>query len=154
MADNLTPEQRSYCMSRVRSKDTGPEIRIRSDLHKLGLRFRKHVKSLPGSPDIVFARAMVAVFIDGDFWHGYRFPSWKHKLSTFWKEKITKNRKRDARSHRLLRRKGWKVVRVWEHQLKQDDYQLSLRRILSALQRNRRQFRARSGRVGAIPTTR
>ena len=73
MPDNLTKKQRSYCMSRVKNKDTDIEKIVRSELHKRGYRFRKHLKKLPGTPDIAFTRAKVAVFIDGDFWHGYRF---------------------------------------------------------------------------------
>jgi len=75
---------------------------VRSELHKRGLRFRKHVKDLPGKPDVVFPTVKVAVFIDGDFWHGYKFPSWEHKVSDFWKQKINKNRERDRRNHRKL----------------------------------------------------
>jgi DNA mismatch endonuclease (patch repair protein) len=130
MTDNLTPAQRSYCMSRVRGKDTGLELRVRSDLHRLGLRFRKHLKSLPGTPDIVFTKAKIAVFIDGDFWHGYQLPSWEHKLSDFWKKKITKNRERDDQNRRTLRAMGWEVIRLWQHDLK-TDYYLSIDRIVS-----------------------
>ncbi|GEM90068.1 very short patch repair endonuclease [Oceanithermus desulfurans] len=120
MPDNLTPEQRSYCMSRNKGKDTKLEMRVRSELHKRGYRFRKHVKELPGKPDVVFTKAKVAVFIDGDFWHGYRFPAWEHKVSDFWKQKINKNRERDRRNHRKLRRMGWKVLRIWEHDVRHD----------------------------------
>lgn len=118
--DNLTPEQRSYCMSRVKGKDTGLEKLVRTELHRRGLRFRKHVKDLPGKPDIVFTRAKVAVFIDGDFWHGYRLPLWEHKLSDFWREKIGKTRKRDQRNFRKLRRMGWRVIRIWQHEIDRD----------------------------------
>lgn len=118
--DNLTSEQRSYCMSRIKAKDTGIEKLLRSELHKLGLRFRKHVRDLPGKPDIVFSKAKVAVFIDGDFWHGFRFPSWEDKVSDFWKKKILKNRERDCKNHRRLRDKDWTVIRIWQHQIDQD----------------------------------
>ena len=120
MADNLTPAQRSYCMSRVKGKDTALERAVRSELHMRGLRFRKHVRQLPGKPDIVFARAKVAVFVDGDFWHGYRFPVWESTLSPFWKSKISETRIRDQRNFRRLRRMGWRVVRLWEHRLERD----------------------------------
>lgn len=130
--DNLTSSQRSYCMSRIRGKDTGPELRVRSDLHKLGLRFRKHVKSLPGTPDIVFIRARVAVFIDGDFWHGYQLPLWEGKLSHFWRKKITNNRDRDERNHQKLHDMGWRVIRLWQHEL-ECDYQHSIQTIVSAV---------------------
>jgi len=117
MADNLTKKQRSYCMSQVKGKDTGLELTIRSAIHREGLRFRKHVQGLPGRPDIVFPRKKVVVFIDGDFWHGYRFPYWKQSLSRFWREKIEKNRRRDRSNFRKLRTRGWQVIRLWQHQV-------------------------------------
>ncbi len=120
MTDNLTPEQRKHCMSRVRSKDTNIEKLVRSGLHKRGLRFRKHVKHLPGKPDIVFPSAGLAVFIDGDFWHGYRFPAWRKTLSPFWRKKIAGNRDRDAKNFRKLRRMGWRVIRLWQHEIERD----------------------------------
>ena len=132
MADNLTPEQRRYCMSRVKGKDTGLELSVRSALHRRGLRFRKHVKDLPGKPDIVFSRLKVLVFVDGDFWHGYRFPAWEHKLSEFWRKKISQTRKRDVKNRRKLREMGWTVIRLWQHELKQD-FEGSVNRILSAV---------------------
>jgi len=132
MPDNLTPEQRSYCMSRIKGKDTGLEMRVRSELHRRGFRFRKHVKELPGKPDVVFTKAKVAVFIDGDFWHGYRFPSWEHKVSDFWKQKINKNRERDRRNHRELKEMGWTVIRLWQHDLERD-FQECIERIIAAV---------------------
>ena len=120
MPDNLTPQQRSYCMSRVKGKDTGIERSVRSALHKRGFRFRKHAPDLAGRPDIVFRSARVAVFIDGDFWHGYRFPEWKDDLAPFWRKKIEKNRKRDEKNFRRLRAEGWKVIRIWQHQIQKD----------------------------------
>jgi len=132
MPDNLTREQRSYCMSRIKGRDTGLEVRVRSEVHKRGLRFRKHVKYLPGKPDVVFIGAKVVVFVDGDFWHGYRFTSWEHKVSDFWKIKISKNRDRDAKNHRRLRNMGWTVIRLWEHDLERD-FQGSIRRVVDAV---------------------
>jgi len=75
---------------------------------------------LPGTPDIVFGRKRVAVFIDGDFWHGYRFPTWKDTLSQFWQNKIEKNRQRDKKNFAKLRRMGWRVVRIWQHEVERD----------------------------------
>jgi len=118
--DNLTPEQRSYCMSRVKGRNTGLERLVGAALRAHGLRFRTHVKTLPGRPDIVFSSARVAVFIDGDFWHGYRFPSWVHTISPFWREKIGRNRDRDRRNFRRLRGLGWQVVRIWQHEAECD----------------------------------
>lgn len=117
MADNLTRAQRSYTMSRIRSQDTLPELAIRRLAHARGLRFRTHCKSLPGCPDLVFATARVAVFIDGDFWHGWRFPRWCHKLSPYWKAKLERNRRRDQINFRRLRYHGWFVIRIWEHRV-------------------------------------
>jgi len=130
--DNLTTRQRSYCMSRVRNRDTDLEAQVRSALFRRGWRFRKHVSSLPGTPDIVFPCYGVAVFIDGDFWHGYRFPKWKANLSQFWVAKIQKNRKRDRNNFARLRRLGWCVVRLWQHEIKAD-LQGSIRRLERAL---------------------
>src|SRR5437764_979103 len=110
MADNLTLEQRRRCMSRVRNKDTQPEQAVRSALHHRGLRFRKHVSSIAGSPDVVFTKARVAVFIDGDFWHGYRFRKLRRTLPWFWVEKIGGNRRRDLSNFRTLRASGWQVI--------------------------------------------
>jgi len=119
-------------MSRIKGKDTKLEVRVRSELHKRGFRFQKHVKILPGKPDIVFNKSKVVVFIDGDFWHGYRFPSWEHKVSNFWKEKIAKNRKRDQNNFRKLRSMGWKVIRIWQHELEKD-FDSCIRKIMSML---------------------
>lgn len=120
MPDKLTPKQRSYCMSRVKGKDTGLEKIVRSELQKRGLRFRKHPSGLPGKPDIIFPKEKIAVFIDGDFWHGYRFLQWQHKLKPFWKRKISETRKRDRNNFMKLKRKDWTVIRIWEHAIKKD----------------------------------
>ena len=120
MADHLTPEQRHRAMANVKQKDGGLERTIRSKLHRRGYRFRKHVKDLPGTPDLVFPKAKVAVFIDGDFWHGFRFPYWECKLTEFWRNKIWTNRKRDQKNFRKLRRMGWRVLRIWQHTIQQN----------------------------------
>ena len=120
MPDNLTKAQRSYCMSRIKGKDTGLEKKVYAELRRKKIRFRKYVKTLPGKPDIVFFKEKVIVFIDGDFWHGYRFPLWKHKVSSFWQKKISKNRDRDRRNHCKLRGMGWKVIRLWQHKIKRN----------------------------------
>lgn len=127
MTDRLTKRQRSYVMSRIRGKDTTIEVLLRSALFEKGYRFRKHVKGLPGRPDIVFHRARVAVFVDGDFWHGYQFPRWENSLPKFWRQKIRTNRQRDRRCYAKLRRAGWRVVRVWEHEIRRDVHSVLLR---------------------------
>ena len=120
MVDNLTPEQRSFTMSQIRSKDTTPELTIRRLVHARGLRFRKHKNGLPGRPDLVFVGAKVAVFVDGDFWHGWQFSRWRHKLGAYWSKKIEGNRNRDRRTSNKLRREGWLVIRIWEHDVQRD----------------------------------
>jgi DNA mismatch endonuclease (patch repair protein) len=120
MTDRMTPEQRSYCMSRVKGKDTSLELKVRSELHRRGLRFRKHYTDLPGRPDIAFPRARLAVFLDGDFWHGRNFSSWKGKLSEYWLNKITRNRSRDDKNRRKCRSMGWSVIRIWEREVNED----------------------------------
>ena len=120
MADNLTPKQRSYSMSQVRNKSTGLEIKVREALTSRGLTFRTNATDLPGKPDIVFDDARTTLFVDGDFWHGYRFSQWEHKLTEFWRVKIAKNRERDRKTHARLRRAGWRVVRIWQHQIEKD----------------------------------
>jgi len=128
MPDRLTKEQRSALMGRVRQKDTAPELALRSALHRRGLRFRKNVRGLPGSPDIVFSKAKVAVFVDGDFWHGRDFNAWKEKLQPFWRAKIERNIERDAQNAKDLEALGWRVVRVWEKEIKKE-LELALDRV-------------------------
>lgn len=113
-------DRTKYRMSRVGQKDTDLERSVRSRLHREGLRFRKHVKALPGVPDIVFSRARLAVFIDGDFWHGFELPRWRHSLSQYWIDKITRTMRRDRRNFAQLRRTGWKVQRVWGHDVQKN----------------------------------
>lgn len=136
MPDNLTPAQRSYMMSRVRSKDTAPELAIRKLAHARGLRFRKHCRWLPGCPDLVFVRSRVVVFVDGDYWHGWRFPAWRDNLGVYWRQKIERNRRRDVRNFRRLRRDGWFVIRLWEHDVKRDP-ERCVDRIVAAVRTNR-----------------
>jgi len=118
--DVLTPAQRRRAMVGNRASDTSIELRLRSALHRRGWRFRKNDRRFPGTPDIVFARPKVVVFVDGDFWHGYCYPSWKQTLSEFWRNKIEANRRRDRRNFQRLRRAGWIVLRIWEHEILRD----------------------------------
>lgn len=116
----MSPETRSRVMSRIKGDNTTPERIITAELRRQKIYFATHAKELPGRPDIVFRRIKLAVFIDGDFWHGWRFPLWEHKLSEKWREKIKATRKRDQKNFRKLRRQGWKVLRIWEHQIEAD----------------------------------
>lgn len=118
--DTMSPKQRSALMSRIRGRDTGPERILAEELVRKGLSFESQARDLPGTPDFVFREAGIAVFVDGDFWHGWRFSEWRDKLSERWESKIAANRRRDIRNRRLLRESGWQVVRIWEHQIKRD----------------------------------
>ncbi len=103
-------------MSSIRSKNTKVEILVFRELRKRGVYFQKHYKRALGNPDIALPRKKIAVFIDGDFWHGYQFSKLKKRLpKKYWLEKIERNIKRDRRNRAKLRRDGWKVMRIWEH---------------------------------------
>ena len=115
--DIMSPDARSRVMARIKGKNTSPERAICRGLRVSGISFAKHARDLPGCPDIVFRELKLAVFIDGDFWHGWRFPLWEHKLSEWWRNKIAATRARDRRSFARLRRMGWRVIRIWEHQV-------------------------------------
>jgi DNA mismatch endonuclease, patch repair protein len=118
--DIMSAETRSQVMARIKGSNTSPERILFAELRRQGVYFAKHARRLPGRPDIVFRRAMLAVFIDGDFWHGWRFSLWQHKLSPKWQQKIGATRERDRRNFRRLRTLGWRVVRIWEHQIERD----------------------------------
>jgi DNA mismatch endonuclease (patch repair protein) len=115
--DIMSPEKRSALMSRIRGKNTGPERLVAEMLEVLEVTYESHCRDLPGRPDFVFREIKLAVFVDGDFWHGWRFPLWQHKLTGKWGEKIERNRRRDLRNHARLRRMGWRVLRLWEHKV-------------------------------------
>ena len=102
--------------------DTVPELRLRRALHRAGLRYRKNVKTLPGNPDIVFSRVRVAVFCDGDFWHGREWERRSRRIATgtnaaYWVRKIERNMERDQERQRMLGAMGWKVLRFWETEI-------------------------------------
>ncbi len=114
-----------------RSTDTLHEILLRRELWHMGLRFRKNVKTLPGKPDIVFLGARVAVFCDGDFWHGRKWQSLKGKLDhgtngEYWSAKIATNIERDLRNTALLENSGWQVIRIWETDIKRNPATVAL----------------------------
>lgn len=119
MADTLSPGERSERMSRIRGKDTAPELALRKALHALGLRYRLHA-NLPGKPDIVLPRHSAVVFVHGCFWHrhrGCRIATMPKSNTAFWREKFDRNVARDKRVRRQLRAAGWRVFVAWECQL-------------------------------------
>lgn len=120
-SDVFTPAKRSEIMSRVRSKNTKPELFVRSLLHAMGYRFRLHRKDLPGSPDVVLPKHRTAVFVHGCFWHqhpGCRKATIPKNNSAFWEAKLTRNRERDLEARRKLEELGWNVVVLWECEVK------------------------------------
>ena len=123
-------------MSRIRGFNTTIELALRRALHKNGLRYRKHVMNMPGRPDIVFRKARLAVFIDGDFWHGYQYPRWGRRLSAYWQGKIERNRNRDRKNFAKLRRRGWRVMRVWQHEI-ENDLSRCVKRVVREVRRSR-----------------
>jgi DNA mismatch endonuclease, patch repair protein len=122
-SDIFSKKRRSEIMSLVRSKNTKPELAIRSRLHKLGYRFRLHRRDLPGHPDLVLPKYKHAIFVHGCFWHQHpgckkaTIPQDNHE---FWSLKLTQNIERDRKNIRLLRKSGWKVIVVWECEIKKD----------------------------------
>lgn len=122
--DILTTQQRSEVMSRIRAKDTQPELRVRRKAHALGLRFRLHRKDLPGSPDIVFPARRVAMFVHGCFWHrheGCRLAYIPKSNENFWFAKFARNVERDANVMTRLRQAGWTPVVMWECETEKSD---------------------------------
>lgn len=118
-----TTKARSDLMSRIRSKETKPEIQFRKVLWGLGLRYRKNVKKLQGTPDIVFTKFKLIIFIDGEFWHGYNWEEKKRKIKSnrdFWIPKIERNMQRDRQNNRKLEEQGWTVLRFWDSEIKKE----------------------------------
>jgi len=140
MVDRITPAKRSANMAKVRSRDTQPELLVRRRLHRAGYRYRLHVKELPGTPDLVFPRYWVVVFVQGCFWHGHhcrrgRLPS---SNVDFWREKIQVNRARDSRATASLAALGWKPMFIWECEL-----EAGMAEVLDVLRTSASHMRAR-----------
>jgi len=121
MTDVLTKEQRKLNMSRIRAKNTGPEVKIRKLLFAVGIRGYRIHHNLAGKPDIVFTKKKIVIFIDGCFWHKcpicFQEPETRKE---FWMKKIQSNIDRDKKVNELLKNDGWKVIRIWEHEIKKD----------------------------------
>lgn len=117
----MSKERRSYTMSRIRSSATEFEKEIFGKIRARGIRFEANFSKAIGKPDIALPKSKKAVFLHSDFWHGWQFPRWKKMLpNNFWKEKIEKNRQRDRKVVRTLRRMGWEVLVVWEHSIQRN----------------------------------
>jgi len=117
MTDALSKEKRSWLMSRIKGRDTKPEILVRSVVHRMGFRFRVHRRDLPGTPDIVLPRHGKIILVHGCFWHGHKRCPRSRRPGThkrFWNKKLDANIERDERVRRKLRRMGWRILVVWE----------------------------------------
>lgn len=118
MTDNLTPAQRRKNMQNIRSLNTKPEMILAKALRKHKLYFARNVKTITGKPDFVFRKKKVVVFVDSDFWHGHPSRCIMPKSNRkYWNAKIKRNRLRDKEVNRILRKAGWKVIRIWEHNI-------------------------------------
>ena len=118
-----TTPARSQLMAKIRSKDTKPEQKIRKFLWGVGIRYRKNVKGLPGTPDIIIPKYKLVIFVDGEFWHGYNWDEKKKKIKSnkkFWIPKIERNIQRDMEHNRFYRKNGWTVMRFWENEIKKE----------------------------------
>ena len=121
--DVHSKETRSYNMSRIKGKETKPEVIVRKFLFSEGFRFRKNDKRYPGTPDIVLPKYRTVIFVNGCFWHkheGCKYFKWPENNADFWKNKIEKNVQRDERDYEKLRSLGWRILVVWECELKKD----------------------------------
>lgn len=120
MADVVSPATRSRMMSGIRGKNTRPEMLVRRHLHARGFRYRLHVATLPGKPDIVLPRYRAVILIHGCFWHGHdcHLFKWPSSNESFWRDKITRNMAVDERTNRALYEAGWRVLTIWECSLK------------------------------------
>ncbi|MBA3323288.1 MAG: DNA mismatch endonuclease Vsr [Pyrinomonadaceae bacterium] len=134
--DTLSPQERSERMSRVRGKDTKPELRVRRLVHSMGYRYRLHSRRLPGQPDLVFARRKKVIFIHGCFWHRHDdacpLTRWPKSRLDFWVPKLERNKLRDIDNQKKLTELGWAYLVVWECQVK--DEELLAKRITDFLE--------------------
>ena len=138
MADNHTKEERSYNMSRIRSKDTTPEEQVRKYLFSMGFRYRKNDRKLVGCPDIVLPKYKTVIFVQGCFWHMHdckRF-KWPASNQDYWEPKIRRNAERDKENQEKLRADGWNVVVIWECELKKELFVHSMKYICESIMGN------------------
>jgi len=136
MADVHDTKTRSYNMSRIRSGDTKPEMLVRKFLHANGYRYKLHDKTLPGKPDIVLPKYKTIIFIHGCFWHGHancKYFVVPKTRTQWWLDKINHNKANDEKAIKALKKDGWKIITIWECQLKHDRIEKSLTALLNML---------------------
>ena len=134
--DVHSAETRSYNMSKIRGKDTKPEVLVRKYLFSKGFRYRKNVKKLPGTPDIVLPKYRTCIFVNGCFWHkhdGCKYFTWPKNNADFWKKKIDDNMQRDQKNYQLLSESGWKTIIIWECQLKPGVFNRTMDELLNEI---------------------
>lgn len=121
--DKISPEKRSWNMSRIKSQNTNPEMKLRKALHGMGFRYRLHNKKLPGSPDLVFSKYKAVIFVNGCFWHrhGCKQTTTPSTRKDFWEAKFKANTERDKKNVKELQNMGWRIMIVWECELKKTD---------------------------------
>lgn len=139
MPDKMTPQQRHNCMSHIRAKNTKPEVLVRQYLHAAGFRFRIHLKKLPGCPDVVLPKYRTCIFVNGCFWHGHRgcrYATRPKSNAEFWQTKIQNNIRRDELSAQALDTMGWRIITVWECELKKDRREETLRALAEQIRCN------------------
>ncbi|MFN8244913.1 MAG: very short patch repair endonuclease [Ferruginibacter sp.] len=139
MADVHTREQRSYNMAQIKSVNTKPEILVRSSLHAKGYRYRLHVKTLPGKPDIVLSKYHAVIFVHGCFWHGHancKYFKVPQTRTQWWLDKINRNRSLDKKNIKALKKLGWKVIVIYECHLKSKYLDRTIEKIIQKLKYN------------------
>jgi DNA mismatch endonuclease (patch repair protein) len=136
MADVHSKETRSYNMSRIRSKDTKPEMLVRKFLHKNGFRYRLHVKDMPGKPDIVLPKYKTVIFIHGCFWHGHegcKYYVVPKTRTEWWLNKIGTNIGNGTNAENTLKEAGWNIIKIWECELKKSSFEDTFTKLLTSL---------------------
>lgn len=145
MPDCMTPEQRHDCMASIHSEDTRPEQAVRRELWHRGYRFRKCVRTLPGTPDIVLPKYRTCIFVNGCFWHGHKGCSkfvMPKTRTEFWVNKIARNQERDLVNIQRLESIGWSAITVWECELGKSGIENTMEKIESMLEENRTKWEA------------
>lgn len=145
MPDRMTPEQRHDCMASIHSEDTRPEQAVRRELWHRGYRFRKCVRTLPGTPDIVLPKYRTCIFVNGCFWHGHKGCSkfvMPKTRTEFWVNKIARNQERDLVNIQRLESIGWSAITVWECELGKSGIENTMEKIESMLEENRTKWEA------------
>lgn len=136
MADVHTPQQRSFNMQQIKGKNTNPEMLVRKFLHANGYRYKLHDKKLPGKPDIVLPRYRTVIFVHGCFWHGHtncKYFVVPKTRTQWWTDKINRNKANDEKAIKALKKEGWKIINVWECDLKPAKVEKTLNSLLKKI---------------------